>query len=377
MQTATFTQTRPLTIDVHPVAGDRRAFDRLTSVVLSQAEKELAVTPDQIAPLEPRLMATHFHPERVPLELIQQRLSRAFPAATDSLVIPTQHNQIMTMDQWAGVEADAYSPDYGEKIHLLFHFKASSLPKAGTFLSMMERTFRYRALQLLEIMEALTNPDQSTTSQVKKNGLDNYALGLAGSFAARLSKLIDDPNIFDSSRVPMLKNRLLTDFMAECSGNIEQAQLDQALSVVSVVKGIVKKRFDPNRFHTVHEVIEEARSFGAGVVIPHPPLFWPVLLDDLDIDGWEVWNPSTPNHTRFLIDCLGRIKERKRKLLAFMGDDTHMSSKIRPEMGGKKNNQNREIGFQPPWCDPQVAAALAALGQSRERTMDEYRARLA
>ncbi|MDR2455194.1 MAG: hypothetical protein LBE49_01180, partial [Deltaproteobacteria bacterium] len=60
-----------------------------------------------------------------------------------------------------------------------------------------------------------------------------------------------------------------------------------------------------------------------------------------------------------------------------MGDDTHMSSKIRPDVMEDKSYREREIGFQPPWSDPEAARALKALGQSRERTMDEYRSRIA
>jgi hypothetical protein len=59
-----------------------------------------------------------------------------------------------------------------------------------------------------------------------------------------------------------------------------------------------------------------------------------------------------------------------------MGDDTHMSSKIRANITEDKNGQGREIGFQPPWWNPDVVQALQKTGQSRERTMDEYRARL-
>ena len=174
----------------------------------------------------------------------------------------------------------------------------------------------------------------------------------------------------------MLKNRLLTDFMQERASGLDKAVLGKALSVVKLVKTMVKRRFDPSRFHTAAEVIEEARGLGAGVVLPHPPLFWPALLDDLDVDGWEVWNPSTPKHTLFLFDCLARAGRRRRPLLAFMGDDTHMSSKIRPDVMEDQSYREREIGFQPPWDSPPVADALRALGQGRERTMDEYRARI-
>ena len=368
----------PLTIKPSVASqADQEIFDRLTSVELSPDEKRLAATPTVRAPGERRLMAIHFHPEWVPMPLIEKRLSISFPDAEDFFVVPTQHNQVMALGEWAGVEADVYAPEYGEKIQLLIHLKSAKLEKAASFKGMMERTFRYRALQLLEILEALNNPDAAMAAEVKKAGLDSQALSLAAGFSDRLGRLIEDGSVIASPRAAMLKNRLLTDFMQELGGGADQAVLGKALSVVKLVKSLVKKRFDPKRFHTAAEVIEEARGLGAGVVIPHPPLFWPALLDDLDIDGWEVWNSSTPKHTLFLIDCLGRARGRKRPLLAFMGDDTHMSSKIRPDSQEDKSYREREIGFQPPWADPKAVEALKAIGQSRERTMDEYRSRIA
>jgi hypothetical protein len=356
--------------------ADLGVFNALTSVELSGRERLLAETPQATAPGEGRLFAVHFHPEWVPPDLIERRLARSFPDAGDRLVIPTQHNQIMAMGPWAGVEADVYAPEYSEKIQLLIHLPAARLGRAAVFRSMMERTFRYRALQLLEILEALTAPDEPMAKEIRKSGLDGASLALAGIFAARLQRLIGSLDIHHSPRSAMLKNRLLTDFMQERSGDLEPAALSGALSVVGLVKAMVKRRFDPRRFHTAREVIEEARGLGAGVVVPHPPQFWPALLDDLDVDGWEVWNPSTPKHALFLIECLGRARGRKRPLLAFMGDDTHMSSKIRPDVIDGQGGQLREIGFQPPWGSPLVADALRLRGQSRERTMDEYRARL-
>jgi hypothetical protein len=357
--------------------ADIEAFDLLTSVTLSPAEKELAENPDFFDFEEKLLLAVHFHPEWVPLPLIETRLSKAFPQATDRLVIPTQHNRVTSMGPWAGVEADCFSPNFGQKIQLLIHFKSSSLTKAGVFLDMMDQTYRYRAKQLMEILEALTTPGESLRKEINNNGLDHQALDLAGFFACRLKELIHAREVHSDDRSEMLKNRLLTDFMLARKQGIDPALFGSALSVANIVKAMVKRHLNYNRFRATQEVIEEARGLGAGIVIPHPPQFWPALIDDLDVDGWEVWNPSTPNHTLFLIESLARASGgRKLPLLAFMGDDTHMSSKIRSNVTEDKNGRGREIGFQPPWRDPVVSAALKRAGQSRERTMDQYRARL-
>jgi hypothetical protein len=196
--------------------------------------------------------------------------------------------------------------------------------------------------------------------------------------AKRLKEAIEKADLGQSDRAEMLKNRLFPDFMAARGQECPPALLDRAMALGRLVKSQVKRRLLPSRFHDAREVVEEARGLGAGVVIPHPPQFWPILLDDLGVDGWEVWNPSTPNHAIFLIETLSRQRKGHRPLLAFMGDDTHMSSKIRPEQKSEeKNNLDREIGFQSPWRDPKVLEALTQAGQSRERTMDEYRARLA
>ncbi|MDR2141086.1 MAG: hypothetical protein LBR11_04735 [Deltaproteobacteria bacterium] len=357
---------------------DWAAFNRLTSVELTSRETTVAARPTRQDLEEKRVLAVHFHPEWIPLDLIAERVNQAFPAADDRLVIPTQHNRLMTLGEWAGVEADAYAPEYGLKVQLLIHLPGRLLPKAVTLAGMMERTFRYRALQLLDVLESLISPDEAIKNEIKKQGFSTDSINLARLLAKRLKNLIEKADLGDSDRAEMLKNRLLPDFMAARGQEYPPALLDRAMALGRLVKSQVKRRLMPSRFHTVREVIEEARGLGAGVVIPHPPLFWPILMDDLDVDGWEVWNPSTPNHTIFLIDTLARQKKTKRPLLAFMGDDTHMSSKIRPDQKSEeKNNFDREIGFQSPWRDPQVAKALARAGQSREKTMDEYRARLA
>ncbi|MDR1296076.1 MAG: hypothetical protein LBO05_01620 [Deltaproteobacteria bacterium] len=375
MQTSLTSPRRPLP-GAEFAQADLEAFDRLTSVELTPEETALASTPDRTDENEDRLFAVHFHPEWVGLDLIEKRLALAFPNVSDFMVIPTQHNRVTVMGPWAGVEVDCYAPGYDQKIQLLIHLRAEKMAGATKFLSMIEQTFRYRALQLLEILAALTHPSPEISREINSNGLDHQALDLASLYAMRLDQLIHSGDALTSPRSEMLKNRLLTDFMLARNLDVDPVLFSNSLAAANIVKAMVKHHLDYDRFHTAVEIVEEARSLGAGVVVPHPPLFWPALLDDLDVDGWEVWNPSTPKQTVFLTECLARAR-RKRPLLAFMGDDTHMSSKIRPNITEDKNGKGREIGFQPPWRDPVVLAALKDAGQSRERTMDEYRSRIA
>jgi hypothetical protein len=357
--------------------GDWEIFRRLTCTELTPEERAAAAAPDMTDPEEACCFAPHFHPEWVPADLVGERLARAFPAARESFAVPTQHNVIASLGPWSGVEADVWSKKCGMKIQLLVHARAGRLEGSSAFRGMVERTFRYRELQLLEILELAARPDPGAEAELAKSGFAAPELERAASHLSSLKAMIDASGIASGPGAAMLKNRLATDFIESKERGTDPAGLDRLLSLVNLLKARVKSRPDPARFHEAEEFIEEARGAGAGIVVPHPPRFWPALLAELDADGWEVWNPSTPSHAVFLTECLARRGRIRRPLLAFMGDDTHMSSKIRPLLTSDKGGGGREIGFQPPWKDPETAAALKAAGQSRRRTMEEYLARLA
>jgi hypothetical protein len=328
-------------------------------------------------PEETCLFAPHFHPEWVPVELVEERISNAFPAARERFAVPTQHNVIASLGPWSGVEVDVWSRSCGMKLQLLVHAQAGRLEGSATFSAMIERTFRYRELQLLEILDLCSLPDDGTLSELAKSGFGESELAGAARHCARLKAMIDISGVAKGPGAVMLKNRLATDYIEGKFRGTDPAGLERVLSLVNLLKSRVKSRLDPARFHEAAELVEEARGLGAGVVVPHPPRFWPALLAEIDADGWEVWNPSTPNHAVFITECLARRGSIRRPLLAFMGDDTHMSSKIRLHMVSDKGGGDREIGFQPAWKDPETDAALKAAGQSRARTMAEYLARLA
>lgn len=361
---------------------DWRHFNHLTSVELNRQERELAARPDRLAPEVKEYLAVHWHPEWAPLECIRRRLDLAFPQAENSLAIPTQHNKVLSFGPWAGVEVDAFDRKYGLKVHLLVHFAAERLPRASAFLSMMDHTYNYRAHQLLDILNRLAEPDVPA-DKIKlglKGSISREGILMARFYAIRLKALIEESGIIGGSRDEMLKNRLLTDFIMARTAPEHQIFAEQAFIYINAIKKMVKKNLKPAEFYSPEEVIEEARSLKAGVVIPHPPQFWPILLDDLDVDGWEVWNPSTPDHTMFLLEVMNQAnacrRAGRRRLLAFMGDDTHMSAKFRRNLCAEKDSANREIGFQPPWNDPAVKDLLNRTGQSLTQTINEYRSRL-
>ena len=143
---------------------------------------------------------------------------------------------------------------------------------------------------------------------------------------------------------------------------------------------MVKRNFALDYFYRTEEVIEEVRALGGCIVIPHPEQFWPVLLDDLDIDGIEVWNPQSFEYTEFLIDVVARLNRERgrsdRPILVTMGDDCHMGEKVKDPRHQDVIKASREIGVQPPWDDLNIRKSLIVSRADRSNLIREYRARL-
>ncbi len=122
------------------------------------------------------------------------------------------------------------------------------------------------------------------------------------------------------------------------------------------------------------------RSLGGGIVIPHPEQFWPVLLADYDVDGYEVWNPQSREYTEFLINVLNKqnktLYSKRRKLLVFMGDDCHLGEKVKDKDEQDPEKCEREIGVQPPWEDPSIVKSLIIGNQDKHNVISEYIARI-
>jgi hypothetical protein len=93
-----------------------------------------------------------------------------------------------------------------------------------------------------------------------------------------------------------------------------------------------------------------------------------------------VWNPQSRRYTEFLISVINHKNDRRTKgrepLLVFMGDDTHMSEKLRDPAVQDPEKAAREIGYQPAWDDFCVRKALIRAQVGREGTIDAYRQRL-
>ena len=123
----------PRASGLEPDEEDWRIFQSLTRVELSGEETRLALTPDQRDAEEKSVFALHFHPEWVPVGLVEKRIKSAFPAAENLLIAPTQHNQLQAMGEFSGVEEDAFAPGAKIKIQLLIHLKSDRLKRAGAF----------------------------------------------------------------------------------------------------------------------------------------------------------------------------------------------------------------------------------------------------
>ena len=359
---------------------DLAVFGELISTDISAAQTEALANPERLFPRQESVLAVHWHPEWIPLDLAARRIETMFPDARNNLIIPTQHNQLLVMGDYAGVEVDAYSSGFNRKVQLLLHFRAERVSEAGVLRSILDHTFKYRASQLLEFIDTILNPKLADRFEeaVAETGASPELAQLVQFYTARLKRLYEN----QEGRVPegMVKNKLLTEYMAAQRKRHPATTVNRALLLLKAVKAIVKNNFSLDYFFRASEIIEEARSLGGGVVIPHPEQFWPILLADYDVDGYEVWNPQSREYTDFLIRALNnqnkRLPKNRRSLLIFMGDDTHLSVKLRDPATQDPAKYNREVGLQPAWEELAIRKSLSLVGVSKEGVIEAYRDRL-
>ena len=360
-------------------AEDERRFQQITSTELTPEQQRLVTHPATIFPRQESVLAVHWHPEFVPMELTRERISRLYPKNHEELIIPTQHNRITAYDDYCGVEVDCYSHGFQRKVQLLLHFHHDRLDKTGVLQGALEHTFHYRASQLLELLHSITRPNAERLERAaQETGVDNDIILLVREQMAKLEALLEEH--YDTMDPETIKNRLARNFLDTLRGTYDRKTINRAQIFLRQVKQEVKATFPPDYFYRTSEIIEEARAIGAGIVIPHPEEFWPILLADYDVDGYEVWNPQSQEYTEFLISVLvtknRRREQNQRPLLLFMGDDTHMSEKIRPLDEQHKGKGQREIGYQPPWEDLNLRKKLIMAEMDRLTLIQEYKARL-
>jgi hypothetical protein len=373
-------------IDLRAVPREVTEWDLETFLALTCA----GITPEQARavrvplarhPRQEYVLAVHWHPEHVPMDMIRERVEAMYPGRKDELIIPTQHNELLTWGDYAGVEVDCFSRGFNRKVQLLLHMRADRMARAGVLANMLKHTFKYRSSQLFEYLDALCEPAWAERRQraASKGGFDEDVVEFTAIHARRLKELL----IVNESRTPpgAIKNKLVRNFL-DCLREFYDGRfVTKAQVYARAVKEVVKEHFSLDYFYRASDVVAEARALGAGIVIPHPEQFWPILLRNYDVDGIEVWNPQSRQYTEFLINVVldqnRRGYHKDRPLLIFMGDDCHMSEKLKLPAEQDEEKAGREVGLQPAWDDIGISKALIMAGLGRKTLMDEYRARLA
>ncbi|WP_028574575.1 hypothetical protein [Desulfonatronovibrio hydrogenovorans] len=360
---------------------DLDAFSLITCLALSPDQVKRVCTPLEVFPEQKSVLAVHWHPEYVPMDLIRQRIESTFPQKKQELIIPTQHNQLMSYDgRYSGVEVDCYSRGFKRKVQLLLHFKSDKLEQANTLKSMLEHTFEYRSGQLFQLMETITDPKWEDYVQlaVEGTGVSDAVVEFARIQTWKLMTLLKENESPASKEI--IKNRLIKDFIDAQRHLYPENFINKVQVFIKSIKKIVKANFNLTYFYRTSEVIEEARGIGAGIIVPHPEQFWPILLCEYDIDGYEVWNPQSQEYTEFLVNVINRQNRARgtgrKRLLLFMGDDTHLSEKIKDSISIEASKYYRDIGVQPAWDDLSIRKSLIIGNFSREKMIEEYKSRL-
>lgn len=367
-------------IDPEPTAADQKIYDGLVSTKLTPSQLNRIETPPEVYPKQSDVIAVHWHPEFVPMDAIVRRINATFPNKKRELIIPTQHNVLMSLGDYAGVEVDCYSAGFNRKVQLLAHFSTAKIEQADVLRAMLAHTFRYRSSQLFEFIDTILDPsrqDHLTTAAIK-TGANDELIQFVRLHVRKLKSLIERNE--SCTPADMLKNKLIRNYFEMLRDRFDDRLIDHAKVFLQTIKKIVKRHFTLRYFYRTEEIIEEVRGLGGGLVIPHPEQFWPILLADYDVDGIEVWNPQSREYTEFLIHSThnqnkGRRRNR-RPLLILMGDDTHFGEKVLEPKHQDPDKAARELGVQPAWDDLSIRKALIVANANRRNVIEDYRRRL-
>ena len=83
-------ELKPGSIDTEITDDDLARWRQITSRELSPEQVERLTIPPQVYSEQEDLLAVHWHPEFVPMDLIRQRIHNTFPNRKRELIIPTQ-----------------------------------------------------------------------------------------------------------------------------------------------------------------------------------------------------------------------------------------------------------------------------------------------
>ncbi len=369
-------------LDPVPDADDAALFRRLVDDTITTERLEALARPVQPRHGVDHVLAIHWHPQHVPLDVARRRLAALFPDARDMLVIPTEHNVLHVWGDHAGVEADCRDLRLGLKVQLLLHFRADRVREAHTLRAMLDHTALYRGIQLRALLETAARPDEAghrhrVERAVRATGSGPEVLATAAACAAKLLCLLDAER--DAPPADERRSTLLRDFVEARRPQLGPVLTPQVHAYTKALRDRVKAEFPLDFFHDAHAFMEEARGLGGLVTIPHPEQFWPILLAGYDVDAIEVWNPQSRRHTNFLISVVNEANAKHpsaKPTLVTMGDDTHFGEMLRLPDGPEQARLAREIGVQPLWEDPVTLKELERAGMTRERVIDAFRQRL-
>jgi hypothetical protein len=359
---------------------DKDSYFKVISTDLTEAQEKELQTPPQVYHRQESVLAVHWHPEFVPMDVIRKRIDNTFPNKELELIIPTQHNIVMSYGSFSGVEVDCYDKDFNRKVQLLLHFNRDNIEKSSVLTDMLAHTFKYRSSQLFELINAIISPNLEFRLQqaATETGASEDLIEFVRFYTRKVEKMIEQ--YYADTPEEAIKNKLLRNYFDTLRDKYDDRLINRAQFLIKEVKKLVKLNFDLSYFYESREIIEEARSIGAGIIVPHPEQFWPILLANYDVDGYEVWNPQSREFTEFLIQVvINQNKTRRRserQLLVFMGDDCHMGEKVKEKRYQDPEKAGREIGVQPAWNDLLVNKRLILAGMSRENSIIEYRNRL-
>ncbi|MCA9482933.1 MAG: hypothetical protein KC553_04275 [Nitrospina sp.] len=378
-------KTRPLEIPENIsedlTEWDYQSYRRITTIDLTEIQQERIRVPKKTYSRQDTVVAMHWHPEFIPMELIRERVNTMFPNKSRELIIPTNHNILNCYDgKHTGVEVDCFAKPFNRKVQILLHFENSKVEKADVLKSMLKHTLRYRSSQLFELIHSIVDPnlDHRLQEAGKLYGADEDLLRFVKVYTRKLEKLL----LEHESVTPQdhIKNKLLANYFDQLLEFYDERLIKRAQFLIQKVKKIVKKHFSPDYFYSIEEFIEETRMLGGGIVIPHPEQFWPILLAEYDVDGIEVWNPQSQEFTEFLINVVNQKNKThlrgQRPILIFMGDDCHLSEKIKEPQCQNREKVSREVGYQPAWDDLAIRKSLIVANTDRGKLIEEYVARL-
>jgi hypothetical protein len=374
----------PESFGPEPDAADAADFQRVVSTELTPEQEKRIRIPSAVYPAQRRTLAVHWHPEFIPLPLVRERMKAMFPAVEKELCIPTQHNELLELDGFSGVEVDCYAREFKQKIQLLAHFQSKRVAQAATFRAMLDHTREYRRTQLDSLLDALARgAKQDGSGRLARqaagpSGADEQIVAFAAAVAEKLRALIEryGAQVDRNS----LKNKVVRNFLQRKRAVFGDTFINRVQLYVREVKIAVKSAFPLTYYHGTREIIEEIRGLGGCVVIPHPEQFWPVLLSGYDVDGYEVWNPQSLRYTEFLVSVVAEQNRKRprqgRELLPFMGDDCHLGEKILPPEEQDPQKAAREVGLQPAWDDRNIREKLLADRICRKNVIQRYAERL-